>query len=120
MAQAFGGASWPGFVKLELEAYLDCGILARGFCRFQCEQCGRDELVAFSCKGCGFCPSCAGRRMSEEAAHLVDHVLPEVPMRQWVLTVPRRVRYLIAFDLTLCAQVRRIFIRAVQSFPRLF
>jgi hypothetical protein len=115
------GASthWPGFVKRELASFLDCGVLARGFCRFRCEQCGKDEVVAFSCKGRGFCPSCGGRRMAEEAAHLVDHVLPEVPIRQWVLTVPHRIRYLIAFDRTLCAEVRRIFIRAVQSHLRL-
>lgn len=34
------------------------------------------------------CPSCAGRRMNEQAAHLVDRVLPHVPYRQWVLTLP--------------------------------
>jgi hypothetical protein len=112
------GANWPGFVERELRAFLDCGILARGFCRFRCEQCGMDEVVAFSCKGRGFCPSCGGRRMAEEAAHLTDHVLPEVPMRQWVLTVPHRIRYLIAFDRALCASVRRIFIRVVQAFMR--
>ena len=32
-----------------------------------------------SCKGRGFCPSCGGRRMAERAAHLVDHVFPDVP-----------------------------------------
>jgi len=26
-----------------------------------------------------------GRRMADTAAHLVDRVLPEVPVRQWVL-----------------------------------
>jgi len=113
-----GGASWPGFVERELRAFMDCGILARGFCRFHCERCGKDEVLAFSCKGRGFCPSCGGRRMAEEAAHLVDHVLPEVPMRQWVLTVPHRVRYLIAFDRVLCTRVRRIFIRTIQAFLR--
>jgi hypothetical protein len=56
--------------------------------------------------------------MAEEAAHLVDHVLPEVPMRQWVLTVPHRIRYLIAFDRALCGAVRRIFVRAFQAFLR--
>jgi len=56
--------------------------------------------------------------MAEEAAHLVDHVLPEVPIRQWVLTMPHRIRYLIAFDRTLYAEVRRIFIRSVQSYLR--
>ncbi len=40
------------------------------------------HLVPFSCKGRGFCPSCGGRRMTELAAHLVDAVLPRVPVRQ--------------------------------------
>ncbi|MCP5060533.1 MAG: hypothetical protein GY937_27875 [bacterium] len=39
-------------------------------------------MVAFSCKRRGFCPSCRGHRMSGNAAHLVDGVLPEVPIRQ--------------------------------------
>ena len=52
-----------------------------------CDQCGADRLVPFSCKGRGFCPSCTGRRMADTAAHLVDRVLPEVPVRQWVLRI---------------------------------
>ena len=36
--------------------------------------------------------------MTERAAHLVDAVLPWVPVRQWVLTVPYRLRYRMAFD----------------------
>ncbi|MFM8766627.1 MAG: hypothetical protein ACKOD9_02265, partial [Rubrivivax sp.] len=28
------------------------------------------------------------RRMSQTAAHLVDHVIPQVPVRQWVLSLP--------------------------------
>jgi len=121
MARVEGEGSstcWPWFVRRELETFLDCGVLARGFCRVRCEACGKSEVVAFSCKGRAFCPSCGGRRMAEGAAHLVDHVLPEVPMRQWVLTVPHRIRYLIAFDRALCSQVRRIFIRAVFSHLR--
>jgi hypothetical protein len=31
--------------------------------------------------------------MAETAAHLVDHVLPPLPVRQWVLAVPKRLRY---------------------------
>jgi hypothetical protein len=41
-----------------------------------------DRLVAFSCKGRAVCPSCGGRGMAERAAHLVDRVFPEVPVRQ--------------------------------------
>ena len=44
-----------------------------------------DFLVAFSCKGRGFCPSCTGRRMADTAARLVDGVFSVgVPVRQWV------------------------------------
>jgi hypothetical protein len=28
--------------------------------------------------------------MAERAAHVVDHVFPRVPVRQWVLTLPHR------------------------------
>ncbi len=54
--------------------------------------------------------------MAEVAAHLVDHVLPEVPVRQWVISVPHRVRYLLVRHPDLCKEVRGIFARAVQSF----
>ena len=43
-------------------------------------------------------PSCGGRGMTERAAHLVDAVLPWVPVRQWVLTVPYRLRYQMAWN----------------------
>ena len=48
----------PRFVIKELRAFLDCGLLARGFCRVHCDACGKDDLVAFACKRRGFCPSC--------------------------------------------------------------
>jgi hypothetical protein len=54
----------------------------------RCTQCGVERLVAFSCKGRGFGPPCVGRRMADTAAHLVDRVVPEVPVRQWVLSLP--------------------------------
>jgi hypothetical protein len=54
--------------------------------------------------------------MVDTAAWLVDRVLPEVPVRQWVLALPHRIRFLCAYDPTTCAGVRRIFVRAVASF----
>ena len=79
----------PRFVERELRAYLECGLLCHGFVRARCADCGLDRLVAFSCKGRGFCPACVGRRMADTAAHLVDRVLPQAPVRQWVLALPR-------------------------------
>ena len=48
----------PRFARREFDAFLRCGVLAHGFCRVHCARCGKDELVAFSCKRRGFCPSC--------------------------------------------------------------
>jgi len=51
--------------------------------------------------------------MTEQAAHLVDEVLPRVPVRQWVLTMPHRLRYLIAWNHRLCRAVLAVYVRAV-------
>jgi hypothetical protein len=103
----------PRFVERELRSFLGCGILAHGFVRVHCDACGLDRVVAFSCKGRGFCPSCGGRRMADTAAHLVDRVLPEVPVRQWVLSLPFSLRYRLAYDASLTAAVLGVFVRAV-------
>jgi len=71
-AEAAAGADLPQFVKDEFDAFLECGILAHGFLRLRCGECGHDKLVAFICKRRGFCPSCGARRMAQTAAHLVD------------------------------------------------
>ena len=34
--------------------------------------------------------------MAQTAAHLVDHVIPRVPVRQWVLSLPILLRLLLA------------------------
>jgi hypothetical protein len=38
----------PRFVERELRAFLDCGILARGFLRVHRDACGMDRLVPYS------------------------------------------------------------------------
>ncbi len=104
----------PWFVRNDLESFLDCGILAKGFVRVQCKSCRFERAVAFSCKRRGFCPSCGGRRMTETAAHLVDNVFPmHVPVRQWVLSLPIRLRYILAYDKELCARAINLFVREV-------
>jgi ribosomal protein S27E len=82
----------PGYVQREFDEYLNCGRLEQGFLRVHCESCHTEQLVAFSCKRRGFCTSCGARRMAESAAHLVDEVLPEAPIRQWVLSFPYPLR----------------------------
>ena len=112
-AAAADGIGLPSFVERELRAYVDCGVLARGFARMQCADCRRDQVIALSCKGRGFCPSCCGRRMTDTAAHLVDNVIPDVPIRQWVLSLPFRLRYRLAYDADLKRQILACFLKAV-------
>ncbi len=39
----------PWYVERDFRQYLSCGILANGFARVRCADCGQDFLVAFSC-----------------------------------------------------------------------
>jgi len=117
-AQRGDGSGLPDFIEREFRQFLTCGVLAHGFARVRCESCALERLVPFSCKGRGFCPSCGGRRMTERAAHLVDEVLPPVPVRQWVLTLPYRLRYLLAWDHGLSRAVLRVYMRALHELYR--
>lgn len=112
-AEDAAGADLPQFVKDEFDAFLECGILAHGFLRLRCGDCGHDKLVAFSCKRRGFCPSCGARRMSQTAAHLLDHVIPHV---QWVLSLPIPLRLLLAAQPKLVTPVLQVVHRVITRF----
>ena len=117
-ADCTDGPGLPRFVEDEFRAFLACGAVAHGCARLRCEGCGLDRLLAFSCKGRGFCPSCGGRRMTERAARLVDTVLPRVPVRQWVLSLPHWLRYGLAWDHPLCCAVLAASVRTLLAFQR--
>ena len=53
--------------------------------------------------------------MVETAAHLVDHVLPPLPVRQWVLSVPKRLRPFLHHNPRVAGAVLRIFLRAIRT-----
>ncbi len=112
------GRTLPRFVLDELHGFMGCGILGRGFAHLYCEACGEHHVVAFSCKARAVCPSCLGRRMSAGAAHLVEHVLPDVPIRQFVVTMPFSLRFPLAYDGQLLRRVLRLFTDTVSSWYR--
>jgi hypothetical protein len=56
--------------------------------------------------------------MTERAAHLVDAVLPWAPVRQWVLTVPYRLRYQMALNHRLSRAVLRVYTRTLREVYR--
>ena len=109
--------SLPHFVEREFESYLRCGILDYGFARVHCPACSFERLVAFSCKGRAFCPSCGARRMEDGAAHLCNEVLPPlIPYRQWVLSFPKPLRYLMAYNVSVCRDVTRVLSRVISRY----
>jgi hypothetical protein len=113
--RAAEGRPLPRYVEDEFEAYLKCGLLEHGFLRLKCDSCQAEKLVAFSCKRRGFCPSCGARRMAETAALLVDNILPQQPVRQWVLSLPFALRYLLATRPEVLTQVLGIVYRAISG-----
>ena len=104
----------PGHVEEELRGYLECGLLCFGFARALCTGCGQGFVVAFSCKGRGVCPSCNGRHMAQTAAHLADHVIPPVPVRQWVISVPKRLRCFLADRPAAVRALTKIFLAEIE------
>ena len=113
------GRTLPRFVTDELRAFLIRGIPAHGFVQLYCDTCKARHIVAFFCKGRGFCPSCGGHRKNEGAANLADHVLPdEVPLRLWALALPFPLRSLLAYGGSVLGAVLRIFTETVATWYR--
>ncbi len=108
----------PRYVEEEFRRYLACGILGHGFVHLQCNRCGAETIVAFSCKTKTFCPSCLTRRMHAVAADLVGRVLPAAPYRHWVLSFPMELRFHLVRDEALFQKLREIFVRSVRAWLR--
>jgi Putative transposase len=54
--------------------------------------------------------------MAETAAHLVDHVIPRVPVHQWVLSFPIPLRIFFAVHPELLSPVLQVIHRVIASF----
>ena len=107
------GKQLPAYVIQEFEDFLKCGCLQHGFLRVQCESCHAEKILGFSCKRRGICPSCGARRMADSAAHLVDGIFPERPIRQWVLSFPFQLRFLFATEPQVLTKVLSIVHRVI-------
>ena len=105
---------WLPYVMDVIFRYLNCGDLHFGFARVKCEDCGHEYLLAFSCKRRHFCPSCAAKQMPlgchqkrvvEFGEWLCEEVLKYVPHRQWVFSIPKRLRIYFIMDRKLLAKL---------------
>lgn len=95
------------YVREVIYRYLDCGDLHLGFARVRCESCGHEYLLPFSCKRRHFCPSCHQKRVVEFGQWLCEEVLKHVPHRQWVFSIPKRLRIYFMFHRRLLAKLSR-------------
>jgi Zn-finger nucleic acid-binding protein len=103
--------------EFSLRAFLQCGIPRFGLARFRCK-CGESRFVAFSCKRRLACPSCDAKRAVVESSHALDELLPDVPYRQWVLILPKRLRYFVHRDPRLAGEIASIFARTLTVYYR--
>jgi len=56
--------------------------------------------------------------MNDEAAHLVDQVLPDIIYRQWVLSFPYKLRFLMAHNSKLTNKILSVFIQGIGSYQK--
>lgn len=107
---AEGGVCLPRHVHERFFADLGGGDLRRGFLRVRCPDGAFERLVPFSGKARAVCPSCGAKRSAAQTAHRIDRVLPDVPIRQWVLSRPFELRALVSVEPALHGPINRIFI----------
>jgi hypothetical protein len=98
---------WRPQITDVIYKYLDCGDLNCGFARVKCNKCNNEYLLPFSCKRRHFCPSCHQKRVIEFGEYLVEDVLKEVPHRQWVFSIPKRIRTFFMYDRKLLAKLSK-------------
>ncbi|MBM3878001.1 MAG: SDR family oxidoreductase, partial [Verrucomicrobia bacterium] len=84
-----------------------------GFARVRCPKCSEELFVPYSCRGRCFCPSCHEKRALEKAGWVAEHVCAEVPHRQFVFTIPKRLRLYFRFERRLLGDLCRAAARTV-------
>jgi hypothetical protein len=61
---------------------------ASHFCLARGDRSAR-KCPGFACQGRAVCSACDCQHTAEAAARLVDHVSPPVPVRRWVISLPK-------------------------------
>ncbi len=103
-------------VRESVFRFLDCGILERGFARLYCRECRRSIAVAFSCRQRCVCPSCHQKRELVWADFATEELLEEVPHRQVVFTIPKRLRIYFRYDRKLLGELAGCAWRATRLY----
>ena len=108
--------SVPRHAETALRDFLSCGLPGDGFARAVCRRCGRTMVISYSCQHRCPCPSCAAKKTAVAGAKLVEDVIPEVPVRMWTLTLPKRLRFFLDKDEKVLDGTGRILAGEVERF----
>lgn len=100
-----GYGYWRPIIRTSIDKFVKCGDLKEGFARVRCPECGKEFFVAFSCRQRGCCPSCDQKRAIMLALRLNAQVFDNVPHRQWVFTIPKRLRVYFRYDRSLLGKL---------------
>ena len=109
---------WRPVYQKAVRHFLKCGDLKHGFARVRCPDCRHEFFVAFSCKQRCICPSCSQKRTLLFGMHIADDVCLDVPHRQFVFTVPKRLRIFFRYHRDLLRELPRIAWQTVQTVYR--
>lgn len=96
---------WRPVIQEVMEKYPECGDLHHRFTRVGCGDCRHEFLLAFSCQGRYFCPSCHQKRVVSFAEWTEQEVLEKVPHRQYVFTIPKMLQIYFKYDRKLLGSV---------------
>lgn len=106
---------WRPIIRHVVEQYVECGDLRCGFARLWCAPCRKSLLLPYSCKRRCFCPSCHQKRALLFAEHVEQEVLGQVPIRQYVVTIPKMLRLCFKYDRSLLGELSRCFYESIKE-----
>ena len=112
------GAPPAPFAEASLRFFLECGVPRFGLVRFACPGCQSSLFVPFSCKKRTSCPSCDAKRSILSSSRLIEELLPHVAYRQWVLVIPKRLRYFVNRNHSLAGEISRLLAASLGRFYR--
>lgn len=107
---------WRPIIPPVIHKFLDCGDVRHGFARLRCGECRSEFLLAFSCKRRYFCPSCHQKRVVLFAERVEQEVLEKVPIRQYVVTIPKMLRVFFKHDRKLLGLLSQCFYQTLKQF----
>jgi hypothetical protein len=91
---------WRPVIGDVVRKFLRCGDLHFGFARVRCSgsECAHEMFVPFSCRQRCLCPSCHQKRALLLADRMAHQICLPVPHRQYVWTIPKRLRIYFRHD----------------------